>query len=201
MFRTNCARELSRDSESSFPPATNGVTDAELEKGCDTVVEVAGARVVRGAVDVSLAELALWMQEHTSLCAAIASSGRAEPEGQSKLKDLLVFSADRGRKIVESISQRSGDVAQIMSKIQVAVTQSLVPVAGSALHKVTVPLSGVRRFDEGRTSVSLKGNVKQLPTSPSLPSHPIGVTPSYISSTSNVSISSQLVPSRTYIKK
>jgi len=128
-------------------------------------------------------EVALWLQEHTALCLAIADAGSLGPEAQETLKARLAASAAHGKQIVSELLVQKGEASP--SAAQPA-SQNLVPVAGSARGRIAIPLSGgIRRLDEqapGAHPRSMRANVTT-------------------SAHGQAPLALGLFPSRTYIKK
>jgi len=128
-------------------------------------------------------EISLWLQEHTSLCLAIADAGSQDSNAHESLKARLAASAAHGKQLVSELMVQKVEAAS--SGLQSA-SQNLVPVAGSARGRIAIPLSGgIRRLDEQTPAPhprSLRSNVTT-------------------SAHSQTSLAVGLFPSRTYIKK
>ena len=133
--------------------------------------------------DRGVNDVVVWIQEHTNLCLVIASSAGSDMETREKLKERLASSAARGKVLVNVLLAQKGEFPSVFTRLQeVASSQNMVPVAGSARGRIAIPLSGgVRRLDEAPSSPRLRGTVT--------------------TGHGQSQMASSLTPSRTYIKE
>lgn len=144
-----------------------------------------GASSLSSGDDKGANEIASWIQEHTNLCLAVASSAEGDPELSGQLKERLAASAARGKLLVSALLAQKGELPSVLTKLQeAAAAQNMVPVAGSARGRIAIPLSGgVRRLDEVSQAPRLRASIASAHSQP------------------QVQMASSLTPSRTYIKK
>jgi hypothetical protein len=149
---------------------------------------------VKNGTRPNLADLMRWFQEHALLCSEVTQEVNWSEERKQAWKELLLTSTHKGKALAKALKLEEGE--GLFQKLQ-----DLVPVAGSALNRTAIPLSGMRRFEEPSQIAIPRVH------SPSRVGTPVAsagsnVVGNSVAMASNSNLApSNLMPSKTYIKK
>ena len=149
-----------------------------------------------------LREVMVWVHEHTNLCLSLAGVAGSNSDQVQKLKERLRTSLDRGTRLISEMVDMDPNAGPTSnSNFSAMVSAPSASGAGSAsvnsslgLRRPSsaIPLSGVRRFDEGSSASQPLNFPAALPR------------PAALTSAHNLSAQSPKgvpLPSRTYLKK
>ena len=148
-----------------------------------------------------LREVFVWVQEHTNLCLTVAGVCDISPDQAARLKERLRTSLERGTRLISEVMDGGTEPITGSASTNFSSMVSAGPSAGAGSSSVSagmrrspsaIPLSGVRRFDDGSAAAQAMNFPTALPRA-SLVSAGQSLAPQCPKGAP--------LPSRTYIKK